>query len=93
VLCCNESIAFGVPDRSDDFPLEVNAERVNLDRPSGLVLDVDRSLLVVDGGGGKFIETGGSLRLLPLKGDITVTALAGLAYSAACTEDGAGMDV
>jgi hypothetical protein len=93
VLCCRESLAFVAFDRSDDFPLEVKADKLNLDRPSGLVLDVDLSLLLVDGGGGKFIGAGGSLRVLPLNGDMTVTALAGLANSVACAGEVPGNEV
>lgn len=79
--CCNASIAFPEFDRSVDFPLEVKAERLNRERPSGLDLEPDRSLLLEPGGGGKLNGGGGSLRFLPDIGEMTVIAVAGLAYS------------
>lgn len=70
-------MAFAVFDLSVDFPREVNDDNVNLD------LDTERSRLedAAPGGGGKL--GGGSLRFLWENGEITVIALAGLAYSAA----------
>lgn len=73
--CCNISIALLEFERSVDLPLEVKEERLNLERPSGLVLDPERSLTLEPGGGGKFKGGGGSLR------PMAVIALAGLAYS------------
>jgi hypothetical protein len=65
-------------DRSVDFPLDVKDERVNLD------LDPERSREEepAPGGGGK-LGGAGSLRFRFEKGDMTVMALAGLAYSGA----------
>lgn len=80
-------------DLSEDFPLEVNADRLNRDRaPSGLVLEEERSLFN-EGGGGKLSGAGGSLRFRPVMGDITVIALKGLAYSFATAAGGLGNDV